>query len=625
MDTVVLSWRKCAHVRRCVSAVAVLSAFPALAQSPSVLTLGDVVVTAARVEQSLTRALADVTVIDAEAIERSGAVSLADVLVHAPGIEMTRNGGAMGTTSLYLRGGNTNHTVVMIDGIRLDTQSGSGGAACQSIPAQQIERIEILRGPAAAIYGSDAIAGVIQVFTKKGQSGFQPSVGFGVGTEGTRTATAGLSGGHEGWRYAVSLGRETSDGYNIQPAANPDKDGYTRGTASLRLGRDLVAGHRLEATWVHTDAEAGYDSTTSKSHVNYAKDNRTVQKLNALGLTWSATWSDVWSSTLGLTQALDHYQTLPSPGALPSYDTDTTIQTALWHNMLRWGDAMWTLGLEGRRDALTNSGTQPKDTRRTQHALALGYSQQMDAHSWQANARLDQDSDFGGHSTATLAYGYQWSPQWRLSASLGSGFRSPTLYQRFSDYGYAGLQPEDSFNRELGLTYRQGEQTFSAVAYHNRITHLIAFGGGGTCVSSLGCYANTAKAMLQGVTFSGEARWASALWRASLDLQDPMDANTGKRLARRAQRLLKLAAETSWQGWDWTADVLLSGDRFDNAANTTRLPGYGLLNVGASRSITPQTELLVRLNNLGDQAYETAKGYANPGRTFFVGLKWTGR
>jgi len=611
-------------VRLCAPAVALLSALPALAQSPPVLTLGEVVVTATRVEQSQANVLADVTLIEADAIERSGAVSLADVLVQVPGVEMTRNGGPLGTTSLYLRGGNTNHTVVMIDGIRLDTQNGSGGATCQSIPAQQIERIEILRGPAAAIYGSDAIAGVIQVFTKNGQSGFQPSVGFGMGTYGTRTATAGVLGGHEGWRYALSLGRETSKGYNIQPAAHPDRDDYTRDTASLRLGRELIADHRLEATWVHTDADAGYDSTTSKTHVNYAKDNRTVQKLNALGLTWRAKWSDAWSATVGLTQALDHYQTLPSPGAAPSYDTDTTIQTALWHNTLRWQDAIWTLGLEGRRDALTNSGTTPRDTRRTQNALALGYSRELNAHRWQANVRLDQDSDFGDHSTGTLAYGYQWSPQWRLAASLGTGFRSPTLYQRFSDYGFAGLKPEESFNRELALTYRHEAHSFSAVAYHNRITQLIAFGAAGACVSTLGCYANTARATLQGLTFSGDSRWASTLWRASLDVQDPVDANTGKRLARRAKRLLKLGAETAWQGWDFRADVLLSGDRFDNAANTTRLPGYGLLNLGASRAITRQTELLVRLDNVGDKAYETARGYASPGRTLFVGLKWTG-
>lgn len=614
----------CAPAHVCASALAVFAAFPVLAQSQSTGTLGEVVVTATRVEQSLTNVLADVTVIDADAIARSGAVSLADVLVHAPGIEMVRNGGPLGTTSLYLRGGNTNHTVVMIDGIRLDTQSGSGGATCQAIPAQQIERIEILRGPAAAIYGSDAIAGVIQVFTKNGQSGFQPSVGIGVGTYGTRTATAGLSGAHDGWRYALSLGRETSDGFNIQPAANPDNDSYTRDTATLRLGRDLVTGHQLEGTWVYTDADAGYDSTTSKTNVNYAKDNRTLQKLNALGLNWNAKWSDVWTSTVGLTQALDQYQTLPAPGAVSSYDTKTTVQTALWNNTLRWRDAIWTVGLEGRNDALTNTGTTPNDTKRNQNAIALGYGTQIDAHSVQANARLDRDSDFGDHVTETLAYGYKLSPQWRLSASMGTGFRSPTLYQRFSDYGSAGLKPEESFNRELGLTYRHETQTLSVVAYRNQISNLIAFGAAGACVSTFGCYANTANATLQGMTLSGETRWGSTLWNASLDVQDPVDANSGNRLARRAQTLLKVGAETMWQGWDWKADVLLSGDRFDDAANKTLLPGYALLNVGASRSIARQTELLVRLDNLTDKAYETAKGYANSGRTLFVGLKWTG-
>jgi vitamin B12 transporter len=174
------------------------------------------------------------------------------------------------------------------------------------------------------------------------------------------------------------------------------------------------------------------------------------------------------------------------------------------------------------------------------------------------------------------------------------------------------------------VTYRYETQTLSVVAYNNQITNLIAFGAAGACVSSFGCYANTAKATLQGVTLSGESRWGSTVWSASLDLQDPVDADNGNRLARRAQTVLKLGAETSWQGWNWKADVLLSGDRFDDAPNKTLLPGYGLLNVGASRSIAPQTELLVRLDNLGDKAYETAKGYANPGRTVFVGVKWTG-
>lgn len=588
--------------------------------------LDAVVVTATRTAMPMADVLADVSVIDADAIARSGAVSLADLLVQMPGVEMTRNGGPLGTTSLFVRGGNTNHTVVMIDGIRIDTQSGSGGATCQAIPAHQIERIEILRGPAAAVYGSDAVAGVIQVFTKGGQGRLVPTVGVGLGSHGTRTATAGLRGSEGGLRYALSVGRESSDGYNIQPAAYKDKDDYSRNTASVRLGWDVVADHKLEATWVYSDADAGYDSTTNPGNANYAKDNRVLQKLSALGVSWQAKWTDAWSTRVALTQADDRYATLPAPGATPSYDTDTQINTFLWQNSWKWKDASWTAALESRQDALTNAGTQPRDTRRSQDAVALGHGAKSGAHSWQMNLRFDDDSEFGQHTTGALAYGYALSPAWRVAGSVGTAFRAPTLYQRFSDYGFEGLEPEKARNREVSLRYAEQGHAMSVVVYKNQISNLITFAGPGPCVSGFGCYANTARATLQGVTFAGQTHTANVAWSASLDLQDPVDAVTGKRLARRAQRLLKLGAETQWQAWSLKADVLLSGDRFDRATDAVPLlPGYGLVNLSATRELTPEWSLLLRMDNVGDKAYETAKGYANPGRTVFVGLTWTGR
>lgn len=597
----------------------------AIAQSTSG-ELDTVVVTATRTLVSLNDVLADVSVVDAETIARSGAVSLADVLVHLPGIEMTRNGGPLGTTNLFLRGGNTNHTVVMIDGIRIDTQSGSGGATCQAIPASQIDRIEVLRGPAAAVYGSDAVAGVIQVFTKVGEGGFTPSLGLGVASQGTRTVTAGVRGAQEGWRYALAVGRELSAGYNIQPAANPDKDDYARHIASLRIGKDLVAGHQLNATWVYSNADAGYDSTTNKSNPNYAKDNRTQQRLSALGVNWQAKWSDAWSTQLALTRADDRYATLPAPGAEPSYDTKTQIETALLQSTWSGRNMNATVALERRDDRLRNAGTQPRDTRRSQDALALGYAHQLGTHRWQVNARLDDDSEFGRYTTGALAYGWAFAPDWRLTASAGTAFRVPTLYQRFSEYGFAGLAPEKAFNREVGLKFVHQGHAFSAVAYLNQVSNLISFAGPGACVSTFGCYANTARAKLQGVTLSGVTHTANVVWSASLDLQDPVDATTGKRLARRAQRLLKLGAETAWQDWSLKADVLLSSDRYDRATDARPLlPGYGLLNLSATKALAPEWTLLLRVDNLGDKYYETARGYATPGRTVFAGLTWTGR
>lgn len=619
----VLSVARWASVPAAVLAVVGLGSSSAWADEA---VLAPVVVTATRTATYLTDVLADISVIDADAIARSGAGSLADVLVQVPGLEMVRNGGPLASTSLFVRGGNTNHTVVMIDGIRIDTQSGSGGATCQAIAAHQIERIEILRGPAAAIYGSDAVAGVIQIFTKEGQGQFTPSVGLGLGTHGTRTGTVGLRGAQGGLRYSLSVGREISDGYNIQPAANPDKDGYTRNTASARLGWDIATNHQLEATWVYSEADAGYDSTTTKTDINYGKDNRALQKLSALGLSWQAKWSDVWSSRVAMTQADDRYATLSAPGAVPGYETETQIQTLLWQNTWKRKDSVWMAALETRRDELTNASTNPRQTDRAQDALALGYGAKFGAHSWQINARLDDDSEFGRHTTGALAYGYALTPAWRVTGSVGTAFRAPTLYQRFSESGIPDLSPEQSRNREVGVHYRRGGHEFAVVTYKNEISNLITYvRGRGACVSTRGCYANTARATLQGVTLSGATHTKNVAWTASLDLQDPVDAATGKRLARRAQSLLKLGAETQWQSWGMRADVLLSGDRFDNASNTVRLPGYGILNVSATRELTPQWSLVLRMDNVGDKYYETAAGYATPGRTLFAGLTWTGR
>lgn len=157
--------------------------------------MDEVVVSATRTEQRLSDVLADMTVIGHEEIERSGFSDLATILARQPGVQLVRTGGLGSSTSLFMRGANNQHTAVFVDGIRVDSQSTSGGMDWQTIPVASIDRVEILRGPAAAVYGSDAVAGVIQIFTKKGETGFLPHIAIGFGNQGTRKADAGLSGG----------------------------------------------------------------------------------------------------------------------------------------------------------------------------------------------------------------------------------------------------------------------------------------------------------------------------------------------------------------------------------------------------------------------------------------------
>lgn len=579
-----------------------------IAQNLRAPSMAETVVTATRTPQPLSDLVADVTVIDRETIETSGATGLADVLARVPGIEISRNGGPGTTTSVFLRGAESRFTAVYIDGVRIDSQS-TGGAAWESIPLAQIDRIEVLRGPAGAVYGSDAMGGVVQIFTKRGEQGVAPYVGVGIGNHRTTKVEAGVSGASGTIDYAFGIAREESKGFNARTTAtaNPDRDGYDSTSANARVGLQLNAAHRLEATLLTNDMDSGYDTSPTA-------DDRNLRKLHALGLNWQAQWSTAYKTRVQITDSRDQYETRPSP-----YLTETRLRGYLFQNEWRQGPHLLTAALERREDRLENA---PIDRKRSQDALALGYGYTAGAHTLQANVRHDSDSEFGGKGTGSLAYGFSFAPQWRATASVGTAFRAPTLYHRFSEYGTGRLNPESSRNAELGLRWAQGSSSFSVTAYRNRVEDLIVFGAAGPCPSSLGCYANVARAEYKGVTFAGSYRLGSVQLRGSLDLQNPRDLATGKMLARRAKRHGTLGADTQLAGWTVGAEVQASGRRFDNATNTLNLGGYALVNLYASTRIARDFTLVARLDNAADKQYELARTYATPGRVAYLGVKW---
>lgn len=579
-----------------------------LAQNLRAPSLAETVVAATRSPQPLTDLVADISVVDRETIESSGATGLADLLARLPGVEFARNGGPGTTTSVYLRGAESRFTAVFIDGVRVDSQA-TGGAPWESIPLGLVDRIEVLRGPAGAVYGSDALGGVVQIFTKRGEKGTAPYVGAGVGSHGTAKVEAGISGASGTVDYALGLERENSTGFNARTVStqNPDRDGYRSTAGHARVGVQLNAVHRLEGTLMVNDTNSGYDNALGK-------DDRSLHQMHALGLNWSAQWSSAYKTRLSITDSRDEYETRPSP-----YLSDTRLRGYYFQNEWRQGPHLVTAALERREDRLENA---PIDAKRSQDAVALGYGYNAAGHTVQLNVRHDSDSEFGGKTTGSVAYGYAITPQWRATASVGTGFRAPTLYHRFSEYGVATLRPESSRNAEVALRYAQGSSTFSATLFRNRLTNLISFAGPGTCVSGFGCYANTARAEYQGVTFAGSHRIGDVTLHGSVDLQRPRDLDTGKQLARRAKRHATLGADTRWAGWTLGAEVQASARRFDTVANTTVLGGYTLLNLYASTRIARDTTLLARIDNVADKDYQLARTYATAGRTVYVGVKW---
>lgn len=608
--------KPCARWVLCTTAFAVASS--ALAQQNS--TLPPVIVTATRSEIPLANVLADVSVSDRTDIERSGAASVSEFLSRIPGITINQTGGPASTTGVFIRGAESRFTAVFIDGVRIDSQS-TGGATWEAIPLSQVDRIEVLRGPAAAIYGSDAIAGVVQIFTRRGEQGFRPSITLGAGSYNTYDTGISLSGADGEVDYAISLADTNSKGFNAIPAGtNSDRDGYHSRSFAGRFGWKVQPNQKLELTLLDNQLKSQFDSYGSVAPIN----DVTKHHLQTLGLNWNSQWQDNWSTRLGITRATDRYETTPSV-----YVTETHTNTYLLRNEFKLGSGRLAADLERREDEMQNSDTAPKtNTNRSQDAVALGYGIQFGDHSLQANARRDQDSEFGGKSVGSIAYGYVITPTLRATASTGTAFRVPTLYQRFSIYGSSDLKPETSKNNELGLHWLSGVDRASVVVYQNDIENLINYvGGTGSCINGVGafagCYGNTGHARITGTTVTGGTQVGNINLAASVDVMDPTNVDTDTYLARRARQQSTLSADMPLGEWHIGAQLQYVGKRFDNASNTVSLDSYSLINLTASRPIDRDWRILARVNNLGNTNYAFANGYATPGRTFYVSLIWT--
>lgn len=576
-----------------------------------------VVVTANRTAQPLSDVLADISVVDRATIERSGVTGVADVLARLPGIEFSRNGGPTAATSVFVRGNENRHTAVYIDGVRFDSQT-TGGPVWEQIPLDQIERIEVLRGPAAAVYGSDAIAGVVQVFTKRGQGPAQPTAALTVGSYRTSLAQAGLSGSADAFDYALSASQGQSNGFDARTAAvaghNPDDDGWRRTSGNARVGYQINAEHRVDASILASNLRSDFDGFMP------GLDDRSTYTLRSGNLAWQGRWNDDATTRLQLGQTASTYEAQPD-----FYRSETTLRNITLLHEQRVGDNQFNATLERREDELLNPATvfaPTLEAKQHQNAIGLGWRADFGAQALQAHVRHDDDSEFGGKTTGSLAWGWGFAPQWRVTAAAATSFFAPTLYQRFSQFGNPDLQPEDGRNLELGLRWAANDSQASLAGWRSRVTNLINFGPPGPCADKLGCYVNVGRAQLNGVTLAARTLLAGVTLHGSVDWHDPRNADTDKLLPRRAQQLATLGAQTQWSGWTFAADMQAAGARWDNPANTQRLGGYALFNLFAGKQLMPGLVLEGRIDNVGDKDYELATGYAMPGRNGQLTLRW---
>ena len=600
----------------------------------AVTTLKDVVITASRVPTPITDVIADVSIIDRAQLDLAGQSSLRDVLAQQPGVQLATNGGYRSSTGIFLRGASSGQTLVLIDGLRVGSAT-AGGASLENIPLERIERIEILRGAASALYGPDAVGGVVQIFTRAPTQGLALSANVGVGTDGQQQAGASVRGTNGIIGYSLGVSHEKASGISVinNPASdsfNADADRSTSTSIDAKLIANIHKNHSLTLSLLQSLGEYQFDGTPYPNPLGL---NRTTSdavakpRLSNALLKWEAQWLPQWKSSLSVgtsdDDSVSEYFRFADGAAGGNNKFNTSRRQLTWQNDISLGKDVLSLMLENRSEAV-DSSTAYTVSRRDIRSALVSYA--LNRADWNALAvlRNDDNSQFGSFTNWALSGGYRLTSNLRAVASIGTSFQAPSFNQLyFPNFGNAALTPQRNRSEEIGLRYRQGSLNLGAVVYRNDIQGFINPSNN----------VQSSRAVLRGVTLSADTQVGATSYALSYDYADPRSfssfaASNDLRLVRIAQNVLNARVSHRMNDIDLFGELKVSSDREDNnlAFNgRDTLPGYGLLNLGVNWRIRKDLSLLARVNIVTDAQYSLANSYSTPGRNVFVTLAWMSR
>ncbi len=608
-----------------LSVAAVLAASPPAVATPQATDLDEVLVTGTRTEVRLAESLLPAEVLDRDQIERSQARDLIELLRGRAGVDVGNTGGRGKLSSLYLRGAESDHVLVLVDGIKMNSAS-AGMAAFQDLPLAQIERIEIIRGPRSSLYGSVAIGGVVQVFTRRARArGLSPQFTVGAGSHGAREASAGFDlRGARGW-LGVHGAYDSTDGFNACRgsgalfqgcfADEPDDDGYRNVSIGLRGGAQLGEATELDGSFLQADGENAFDgSWTNRSRVR--------QQVSGLRLRHAPRQGRLeLSAALGRNQdRSDDYQGQELRSAFITRRDSASLQADL---ELRAGHLL-TTGIDHQRDRVDSLMPYTVDAR-DNTGVFVGYDGKLGAQRLQASVRNDDNAQFGNHLTGSLGWGTTLASGLRLSANAATGFKAPT----FNDLYYPGsespwLQPETSRSLNLGLSRATASHRWSLDVFESRIDDLIVFVY--PPPDFLGVGSNIDQARIRGAEFGFDTTLAGIDVSLQLSHADPRDRSGGathdRVLARRARNTGRLGLDREFGPLRAGITVNGAGARYDDAANSVRLGGHATTDLRLEYAFHRDWTLLARASNVFDREYETVAWYYQPGREYQLTLRW---
>jgi len=615
--------------RAAACALAVALAMSPVAAQTAPYALDEVLVTATRTEQRLADSLPSATVITRSQIESSQTPELIELLGRQAGVEFARTGGPGSQSSVFLRGTNSGQTLVLIDGVRLNTAL-TGAAALGGVSLDSIERIEIVRGNLSSLYGSEAIGGVIQIFTRGADKpGFE--AGGEAGSGRSLAANVYLARRFEGGSIALTAAGRRSDPFSaidtsqvipgpFSPGANADVDGNRNGSASLRAQGKAGPVELVASLWgSRNDTE--FDSTADGPTATHEEESRQ----RAMQASAAGQLTPGWRAQLAVARTDDDTSnTSSAPYSFSNGEFEASNRTVTFANEIRIGEvATGTLAYEYLQQRGASSAYDPAFggvlTRfeRRVNSLRAGIDGKVGPHRLQANVRWDDYSDVGGATTGLLSYGYDIDPRWRVSAQAATAFRAPSFNDLYYPYfGNPNLSPERSRSGELAVRYGEGDASVRLAVFRNRTSDLIVYD---PAIQQAG---NVARADIDGVELIAAGRLDGWQLQADASYTRSEDRDSGERLLRRAPYKIHFSAAKTYGRFDGLVEVTYNAERYDSDINTfarTELASYTLARLALAWRATERLRLTLRVENLFDAHYELVDGYNTPGLSAFAG------
>jgi len=595
------------------------------------LKTSDVFVTATRTPISKNNVIADITVISEEEIQRAGSASLTDLLQRQPGIEIYNSGGQGKVSSLHIRGSESDHVVVLVDGLRVN-QITSGLTAFENIPLSQIEKIEIVRGPSSSLYGAGAIGGVIQIFTKKGVSGFKPYAAIGYGRYDTKTAQAGIRAGNDCTNYAINISSLSTDGFSAYKTNNPifnDRDGYNNLSLSGSIDHKFNQDNSIGINFIKSSGNNRYDNRYDDPNFIDRKNKMDTQ---AIGINFNNKITTDWRSNLKIGQSIYKYNDFDGAIWTPNNSKQNQIS---WLNNINLSLGSLQLMYDFNRETINKSLGYDKSDR-DNSGYMIGYLLNKDNHNFQANYRFDDNSAYGKFNTGNIGYSYKLNNEWTAAGSIGTAFRAPNFMDLYyPGYSNPNLKPEESKNIEASLRYQKDVDKFSATVFQNKIDNFIQ-------LDSNWIPQNTEKAKFEGITFNGSTFIGHFQLFGNATFQSAENDVTHEKLTRRAKRYGNLGLNYYFDQWNVGSEINASGSKNDACdpdefSCPIKISGYAFVNLVADYRINNDTKLNLRINNLLNKEYALAYdgqpgitgnygsqgfAYQTAGTSFFINLRY---